>query len=112
MTEEDIAAFQCIVGRHPSILEFEDLSNAELAIADGGSRSMNVVDPTGGELRVGLEFASMDELKFWLQNYSIRTHRPFRVKNSSVTRRYVVVCEMKTCKWMVGARKSKRNGGK
>ncbi|XP_021307836.1 uncharacterized protein LOC110432195 [Sorghum bicolor] len=49
----------------------------------------------------------MDELKSWLQEYSILNHRPFRVINSYKETRYTVACEEQLCEWRVCARKTR-----
>ncbi|CAL4893559.1 unnamed protein product [Urochloa decumbens] len=48
-------------------------------------------------------FDSMDELKFFLRDYSVRHHRPYDVVHSSVKLRYTVRCQQ-GCDWKVWAR--------
>lgn len=105
MSMEEREVFKKVVGRDASIVMFEDLSNADLAVADGDLEYDGGVDEMGAEPRKGLEFRSMDELKIWLHGYSIRVHRPYRVKYSDAVVRYTVSCQQKSCKWEVRARK-------
>ena len=41
----------------------------------------------------GLVFESLHALKRWLQEYSLRHNRPFKVRHSDVEQQYIVVCE-------------------
>jgi hypothetical protein len=94
-------------GRDPVVGDFEDLSHGHRAVADGG-QSDTVPDVSGCLIiQKGLLFGTMDELKSWLQEYSILHHRPFRVINSFKEKRYTVACEEHLCGWRVCARKTK-----
>ena len=94
--------------RDPLVGDFEDLSHGHRAVADGGPSDTTVPDVSGCLIiRKGILFATMDELKSWLQEYSIVHNRPFRVINSFKEKRYTVACEEQQCGWRVCARKTK-----
>src|SRR5574341_1740499 len=72
MSEHERTVFAKLVGRNPEITQFEDLTRSGLAIADGDPQYDGAFEPMCDEPRKGLEFRSMDDLKIWLQSYSIR----------------------------------------
>uniref|UniRef100_K4AJ02 Transposase MuDR plant domain-containing protein n=1 Tax=Setaria italica TaxID=4555 RepID=K4AJ02_SETIT len=51
----------------------------------------------------GMRFDSLEELKFFLRDYSVRHHRPYNVVHSSAKMRYTVCCQH-GCEWKVWAR--------
>nr|ABA93972.1 transposon protein, putative, Mutator sub-class [Oryza sativa Japonica Group] len=113
LPEEEANAKNCVrtvfaklVGRNPEITQFEDLTRSGLAIADGDPQYDGAFEPMCDEPRKGLEFRSMDDLKIWLQSYSIRVHRPYHVKESNASVKYTVACLDRHCKWQINARKS------
>jgi hypothetical protein len=92
----------------PLVSEFEDLSHCHMAVADGGPSESTVPDAAACTIiRKGILFATMYQLKTWLQEYSIVHNRPYRVINSHKDRRYTVGCEEPQCDWKVCARKTK-----
>nr|AAP21405.1 putative mutator-like transposase [Oryza sativa Japonica Group] len=106
MSEHERTVFAKLVGRNPEITQFEDLTRSGLAIADGDTQYDGAFEPMCDEPRKGLEFRSMDDLKIWLQSYSIRVHRPYHVKESNASVKYTVACLDRHCKWQINARKS------
>ncbi|XP_066164585.1 uncharacterized protein [Oryza sativa Japonica Group] len=106
MSEHERTVFAKLVGRNPEITQFEDLTRSGLAIADGDPQYDGAFEPMCDEPRKGLEFRSMDDLKIWLQSYSIRVHRPYHVKESNASVKYTVACLDRHCKWQINARKS------
>jgi hypothetical protein len=92
----------------PLVSEFKDLSHCHMAVADGGPSESTVPDVAACTIiRKGILFPTMDQLKTWLQEYSIVHNRPYRVINSHKDRRYTVGCEEPQCGWKVCARKTK-----
>ncbi|BAH94348.1 Os08g0471100 [Oryza sativa Japonica Group] len=89
MSEHERTVFAKLVGRNPEITQFEDLTRSGLAIADGDPQYDGAFEPMCDEPRKGLEFRSMDDLKIWLQSYSIRVHRPYHVKESNASVKYL-----------------------
>nr|ABA96338.2 hypothetical protein LOC_Os12g03160 [Oryza sativa Japonica Group] len=85
MSEHERTVFAKLVGRNPEITQFEDLTRSGLAIADGDPQYDGAFEPMCDEPRKGLEFRLMDDLKIWLQSYSIRVHRPYHVKESNAS---------------------------
>ena len=55
-------------------------------------------------------FRDLPILRRWLQEYSVKRKRPFKVRHSYVQRRYTVVCDKADCNWRVCARKHKFTG--
>jgi hypothetical protein len=62
------------------------------------------------EIKKGLLFKDLPTLRRWLQEYSVKHKRPFKVRHSYVERRYTVVCEKVDCNWRVRAHKQKATG--
>jgi hypothetical protein len=46
-------------------------------------------------------FKDLPTLRRWLQEYSVRCKRPFKVMHSYMERRYTVVCEMADCNSLI-----------
>jgi hypothetical protein len=74
------------------------------AYCDSGLH-LSEVDPDSGELFItnGMQFDNLEELKFFLREYSVRHHRPYNVIHSSAKTRYTVACQQ-DCAWKVWAR--------
>jgi hypothetical protein len=49
-----------------------------------------------------MQFDNLEELKFFLRDYSVRHHRPYNVIHSSAKTKYTVACQ-KDCSWKVWA---------
>jgi hypothetical protein len=62
------------------------------------------------EIQKGLLFKDLPTLRRWLQKYSVRRKRLFKVRHSYVECRYTVVCEKVDCNWRVCAQKQKSVG--
>jgi len=62
------------------------------------------------EVKKGIAFRDLPTLRRWLQEYSVKRKRPFRVKHSYMQRHYTVVCDKANCNWRVCARKQKVTG--
>jgi hypothetical protein len=91
-------------GRDPLIPDFEDLSYGHRAVADGGPSETTVLDVSGCNIiRKVILFATMDNLKSWLQEYSIVHNCPYRIINSCKDSRYTIACEEQNCGWRVCA---------
>jgi hypothetical protein len=99
--------FEKLVGRNPEVVWFEDVSNSELAVVDGGVTYNGIIDAMDEEPKKGLEFKSLELLQIWLQSYLISVHRPFHVKHSNASKKYTVACIEESCEWQVRARKTK-----
>ena len=71
---------------------------------DSGLRFASV-EPDSGEqlIEKGMIFDSLEELKFFLSDYSVRHHRPYDVVHSSAKLRYTVQCQQ-GCPWKVWSR--------
>jgi hypothetical protein len=61
------------------------------AYCDSGLR-LSEVDPDSGQLFIkkGMQFDNLEELKFFLRDYSVWHHRPYDVIHSSAKTRYTV----------------------
>ena len=92
--------------------EFSDLRHCHGAFAEG--RDDELLEPhepgDRSEIAKGLLFKDLDSVRKWLQEYSVKRNRPFRVMHSYVDRNYTVVCEKADCNWRVCARKQKLTG--
>ena len=92
--------------------EFSDLRYCHGAYAEG--RDDELLEPhepgDRSEIAKGLLFKDLASVRKWLQEYSVKCKRPFRVGHSYVNRRYTVVCEKTDCNWRVCAQKQKLTG--
>jgi hypothetical protein len=95
--------------RDPLVHEFSDLSHSQHAYAEGRDDELLEALEVGDsvEIQKGMVFKDLPTLRRWLQEYSVRRKRPFKVMHSYVERRYTVVCEMAYCNWRVCAQKQK-----
>ena len=98
--------------RDPLIPEFSSLSHSQNAYGQGRDDELVEVPEPGDsvEIQKGMVFKDLHALRRWLQDYSVRRKRPFKVRHSYVERRYTVVCEMADCNWRVCACKQKATG--
>jgi hypothetical protein len=96
----------------PLVHEFSDVSHCQQAYGEGRDDELLEAPETGDsvEIHKGMVFKDLPTLRRWLQEYSVRRKRPFKVRHSYVERRYTVVCEMSDCNWRVCARKQKATG--
>jgi hypothetical protein len=83
MSQPEREVFEKLVGRNPEVVQFENVSNSELAVVDGGVTYNGIIDAMDEEPKKGLEFKSLELLQIWLQSYLISVHRPFHVKHSN-----------------------------
>jgi hypothetical protein len=95
--------------RDPLVHEFSDVSHCQQAYGEGRDDELLEAPEAGDsvEIQKGTVFMDLPTLRRWLQEYSVRRKRPFKVRHSYVERRYTVVCEMSYCNWRVCARKQK-----
>jgi hypothetical protein len=93
----------------PLVHEFSDLSRSRSAYAEGRDGELLEAPEAGDnmEIKKGLLFKDLPTLRMWLQEYSAKHKRPFKVRHSYVEWRYTVVCEKADCNWRVCARKQK-----
>ena len=91
----------------PLVHEFSDLSHSQHAYGEGRDDELLEAHEAGDsvEIQKGMVFKDFPTLRRWLQEYSVRRKRPFKVRHSYVERHYTVVCEMVDCNWRVCARK-------
>ena len=93
--------------RDPLVHEFSNLSHSQHAYVEGRDDELLEAPEAGDnvEIQLGMVFMDLPTLKRWLQKYSVRRKRPFKVSHSFVERRYMVVCEMEDYNWRVCAHK-------
>jgi hypothetical protein len=74
------------------------------AYCDSGFR-LNTLEPDSGQelIEKGMTFDSMEDLKFFLRDYSVCHHRPYDVVHSSANLWYTLSCQL-GCGWKVSAR--------
>ena len=96
MTVVEAKAFMKAFGWDERTPLFSDLSLTHKATVDGGtnknlgprSYSKKEMKLNKHGVRKGTIFGSLDELKHWIKDYSVKNHRPFRVKYSDEKVRY------------------------
>lgn len=78
-----------MIGRDPLVPEFVDLCHSHRAIVDGGYSDAVVPDPSGCTIIwKTLLFPTLDEMKIWLQEYSIVHNHSYRVLSYFKKRRH------------------------
>lgn len=106
---EESRVLRSVMGEVPSVHAFDDVSMVHKAVCANGLRSRDgIADPENDIIRKNLLFPTMEDMKVWLQEYSVRHHRPFIVQHSDVNKRYTVRCE-RGCGWKVWGRKTRDN---
>ena len=110
LSEEDRELIRRFCPDHdPLVLEFSDVRNLDSAYAEGREDELLECREHGDgdvvEIMKGLVFRDLPTLRRWLQEYSMKRKRPFKVRHSYVQRRYIVVCDKADCNWRVCARK-------
>jgi hypothetical protein len=78
----------------PEIPDYQNLSQAHRAIADGlrFDDSVPLINHDNAIIRNGIIFKTMEAMKIWLAEYAVLYHRPFMVKHSDENRHYVLTC--------------------
>jgi len=76
--------------RDPLVHEFSDLSHSQHAYGEGTDDELLEAPKAGDsvEIQKSLVFKDLPTLRRWLQEYSMRHKRPFKVRHSYVERRY------------------------
>jgi hypothetical protein len=85
--------------RDPLVHEFSNVSHCQQAY--GEERDDELLEAHEAddsvEIEKGTVLKDLPALRRWLQEYSMRRKRPFKVRHSYVEHRYTVVCEMSYC---------------
>jgi hypothetical protein len=45
------------------------------------------------EIKTGMVFDTLEHVKYFLQDYAMRVHRPYRVTHRDKAKRYTVLCK-------------------
>lgn len=76
---------QSVMGEIPLVHAFEDVRMVGNVVCANGLKNRDVIaDPENDIIRKDMLFASMDDMKVWLREYSVKHHRPFVVQHSDV----------------------------
>ncbi|WVZ91401.1 hypothetical protein U9M48_037580 [Paspalum notatum var. saurae] len=94
----------------PQVHFHDDVSGADLARCDTGLATIREGSARDWIIQEGLRFETLEKVQFFLQDYAVRHHRPYKVKHSNAGLRYTVVCSQ-GCPWSVHFCRDKRNGG-
>jgi hypothetical protein len=80
--------------RDPLVHEFSDVSHCQRAYGEGRDDELLEAPEADEsvEIQKGMLFKDLPTLRRWLQEYSVRRKRPFKVRHSYAERRYTVVC--------------------
>jgi hypothetical protein len=108
--EEDMERIRLFCpDRDPLVHEFSDLSCSCSAYAEGRDGELLEAPEASDsmEIKKDLLFKNLPTLRRWLQEYSVKHKRPFKVRHSYVEQHYTLVCEKADCNWRVYARKQK-----
>ncbi|CAL5089712.1 unnamed protein product [Urochloa decumbens] len=89
LTPAELRQLQAVHVQVPEVPTFHSIPSK--AYCDSGLRLGYIeTDSTEGLIAKGMIFESIEELKFFLRDYSVRHHRPYDVVHSSVNLRYTV----------------------
>jgi hypothetical protein len=58
------------------------------------------------EIKKGVLFDTLEQLKYFLMDYAVRFHRPYSVTHCDKEKRYTVLCKVR-CGWGLWARKQR-----
>jgi hypothetical protein len=85
--------------RDPLVHEFSDVSHCQQAYGEGRDDELQEAPEASDnvEIQKGMVFKDLPTLRRWLQEYFVRSKRPFKVRHSYVVHRYTVMCEMSDC---------------
>lgn len=103
-TEEEVKTLKAVQVDMPEVPGSEDISLTKNALCDNGLMSMEEENSETELIKKGMVFDSLDEVKFWFRDYSVRHHRPYEVVRSNAKERYTVKCQ-KGCGWGVWVRR-------
>lgn len=93
-SSEEGRVLRSVMGEVPSVHSFDDVSMVDKVVCANGLRSRDgIADPENDIIRKNLSFPTMEDMKVWLQEYSVWHHHPFIVQHSDVNKRYTVRCE-------------------
>jgi len=104
LSEQEIELIRRLCPNHdPLVHEFIPLSHSHHAYVEGRNDELVEAPEVGEsvEIQKGMVFKDLPTLRRWLQEYSVRRKRPFKVRHSYVECCYTVVCEMVDCNWRV-----------
>ena len=92
--EQEIRTLKAVHVDVPEVPGYEDISLTKNALCDNGLISTE--EERDGEkelIKKGMLFDSLDEVKFWFRDYSVRHHRPYDVVHSYANERYTLKCQ-------------------
>jgi hypothetical protein len=92
----------------PSVPNFMDISMVDQAVCDTGLTLLadDVAESEETEIKKGMVFDTLEHLKYFLMDYTIRFHRPYYVTHCDKNKRYTVLCKL-GCGWGVWARRQR-----
>lgn len=98
---EEGMVLRSVMGEVPLVHAFDDVSMSDKAVCANVLKNRDVIpDPKNDIIRKNMLFPTIEDMKVWLQEYSVRHHHPFIVQHSDVNKRYTVRCE-RGCGWKV-----------
>ena len=100
LSEQEMELIRRLCPDHDSLVhELSDLSHSQHAYGERKDDELLEAPEADDsvEIQKDMVFKDLPTLRRWLQEYSVRRKRPFKVRHSHVERRYTVVCEMVDC---------------
>jgi hypothetical protein len=90
----------------PSVPNCMDISMVDEAVYDTGLSMLEdeVPESEDMEIKIGMVFHTLEHVKYFLQDYVVRVHRPYRVTHCDKAKQYTVLCKSR-CGWGVWVRK-------
>jgi hypothetical protein len=85
----------------------KDISHIESVVCDSAIVD-NEGNPRVGEevIKTGQLFETLDDVKFFFQDYAVRHHRPYHLAKSNKDVRYIMMCQISICGWGVWLRRT------
>jgi hypothetical protein len=92
--------------RVPSVPNCMDISMVDEAVCDTGLSMLEdeVLESEDMEIKTGMVFDTLEHVKYFLQDYAVRVHRPYHVTHYDKAKRYMILCKSR-CGWGVWVRK-------
>jgi hypothetical protein len=99
-SEEELRALKAKLINLQDYLNNKDISHIESVICDSAIVD-NKGNPRVGEevIKTGQLFETLNDVKFFFQDYVVRHHQPYYVAKSNKDVRYIMRCQISSCGW-------------
>nr|CCI55408.1 PH01B015M02.9 [Phyllostachys edulis] len=87
-SSEEGRVLRSVIGEVPSVHSFDDVSISDKAVCANGLKSRDgIADLENDVIRKNMLFPTIEDMKVWLQEYSVQHHRLFIVQHFDVNKK-------------------------